>query len=329
MPVEVASYVGQLVPSNPANSDPVQQGADHLRLLKSTLVASFPNITGAMTVSHTDLNDLPGRATALEANRARKDIADTFAAKMTFTTGLDAASIERGGAEIEPIGSISMTLEATAKPGYLLLNGQAVSRTTYAALFAKGAPYVAGPGDGSTTFNLPDFTLRFPIHKGTGPNSLGSIGGSTTLNGGTDTAPAHIHNGHNAGGHSHGGATGGTVLTVGQLPSHGHGVIDPGHTHGWSGLNGNVLLGSGGSGLSPLGATAGTGGVQNSYGFWLTHEVTGISIQNTGNNEAHTHVIFGDGVHAHGMDAAGAHAHTVTVAGYPPFFVVNFVVRAL
>ena len=48
---------------------------------------------------------------------------------------------------------------ATSKTGYLLCNGGAYSRTTYAALFAiLGTSF--GAGDGSTTFNVPDFRGR-------------------------------------------------------------------------------------------------------------------------------------------------------------------------
>lgn len=50
--------------------------------------------------------------------------------------------------------------------GYLLCNGAAVSRTTYAKLFeAIGTTY--GEGDGSTTFNLPNLTDRFIQGSGT------------------------------------------------------------------------------------------------------------------------------------------------------------------
>ena len=49
---------------------------------------------------------------------------------------------------------------------YLLCNGAAVSRTTYAALFAiLGTAF--GAGDGSTTFNLPDMRGRVLVGKGT------------------------------------------------------------------------------------------------------------------------------------------------------------------
>jgi len=64
------------------------------------------------------------------------------------------------------IGAITMYGAATAPTGWLLCNGAAVSRTTYAALFAViGTTY--GTGDGSTTFNVPDMRGAFPRGVGT------------------------------------------------------------------------------------------------------------------------------------------------------------------
>ena len=58
-----------------------------------------------------------------------------------------------------PAGCVMPYAGATAPDGWLLCHGQAVSRTTYADLFgAIGTAY--GPGDGSTTFNLPDLRGR-------------------------------------------------------------------------------------------------------------------------------------------------------------------------
>jgi microcystin-dependent protein len=55
----------------------------------------------------------------------------------------------------------------TAPSGWLLANGNAISRTTYSSLFsAIGTTY--GTGDGSTTFNLPDLRGRLPMGSGTG-----------------------------------------------------------------------------------------------------------------------------------------------------------------
>lgn len=58
------------------------------------------------------------------------------------------------------VGKVSIFARSTAPSGYLKANGAAVSRTTYAALFAAiGTTF--GAGDGSTTFNLPDLRGEF------------------------------------------------------------------------------------------------------------------------------------------------------------------------
>ena len=66
-----------------------------------------------------------------------------------------------------PPGVISMYAGATAPDGWLLCDGSAVSRTTYADLFtAIGTTY--GAGDGSTTFNVPDVRGRVPVGRSPG-----------------------------------------------------------------------------------------------------------------------------------------------------------------
>jgi microcystin-dependent protein len=58
-------------------------------------------------------------------------------------------------------GDIKASGRSAAPSGWLLCEGQAVSRATFAALFsALGTAY--GAGDGSTTFNVPDLRGRFP-----------------------------------------------------------------------------------------------------------------------------------------------------------------------
>jgi len=75
-----------------------------------------------------------------------------------------------------PTGSIFMWGVASAPTGYLFCNGTAVSRTTYSALFALIAT-TFGVGDGSTTFNLPNFNGSMPIGvtAGTSSSFTGSI----------------------------------------------------------------------------------------------------------------------------------------------------------
>lgn len=56
MPLESASYISQLNESNPPGTDLLQQADDHIRLIKATLKATFPNITGPITKTQDELN---------------------------------------------------------------------------------------------------------------------------------------------------------------------------------------------------------------------------------------------------------------------------------
>ena len=115
-----------------------------------------------------------------------------------------------------PSGSIQMWSTATAPTGYILCNGVAISRTTYSTLYGViGTTF--GVGDGSTTFNVPNYTNRMPY--GT---TIGATGGSTTID--TANLPSHTH------------TFTGAVTTTGNTSSAYTGVYDSGHSHasGWS-----------------------------------------------------------------------------------------------
>ena len=72
-----------------------------------------------------------------------------------------------GGGSSAITGEVKIWTTASAPTGYLLCDGSAVSRTTYASLFAViGTTY--GTGDGSTTFNIPDFRDKAPVGNGSG-----------------------------------------------------------------------------------------------------------------------------------------------------------------
>jgi len=100
-----------------------------------------------------------------------------------------------------PIGGIiDFPVATPPNSQWLLANGQAIGRTAYATLFSLiGTTY--GIGDGSNTFNLPNYTDRMGIGAGN-LYAAAATGGATTH-----------------------------TLTTAELPPLTHNVTDPGHTH--------------------------------------------------------------------------------------------------
>jgi microcystin-dependent protein len=56
MALETATYINGLVPANPLGSDAIAFADDHIRLIKSTIKASFPAITGPVTLTQDQIN---------------------------------------------------------------------------------------------------------------------------------------------------------------------------------------------------------------------------------------------------------------------------------
>lgn len=94
-----------------------------------------------------------------------------------------------------PIGAITQFSGSIAPTNWLFCNGQAISRTEYSELFATiGTTY--GEGDGSTTFNLPDFIGRVPVGLDAEDpdfDALGDFGGEKTHTLTIDEMPSHAH----------------------------------------------------------------------------------------------------------------------------------------
>lgn len=109
------------------------------------------------------------------------DSAGTDSSGHLILTRKDASTIDAGVVG-GPTGSIVMYGGLSAPPGWLLCDGSAVSRTTYATLFALlGSRF--GAGNGTTTFNVPNLQQRFPRMD------AGNVG----LNGGSANH-SHSHN---------------------------------------------------------------------------------------------------------------------------------------
>lgn len=111
---------------------------------------------------------------------------------------------------IPPTGAVMAFAGAAAPAGWLLADGSAVSRTTYAALFAVvGTQH--GAGDGSTTFNVPDLRDRTVVGSSVS-KALASAAGAASVTLTNTELPSHSHDmthGHSAssdvqGTHAHG-----------------------------------------------------------------------------------------------------------------------------
>ncbi|XAI96525.1 putative tail collar domain-containing protein [Microcystis phage Mae-JY35] len=116
-----------------------------------------------------------------------------------------------------PAGIVADFMGTTIPDGWLLCYGQAISRTTYADLFAAVGTFY-GAGDGSTTFNLPDFRGRV----GAGQDDMGGSN-SARLSGYYGSVAQAL--GGTLGASNH-------VLTAAQMPAHRHqGNTDSAGTH--------------------------------------------------------------------------------------------------
>jgi microcystin-dependent protein len=88
-------------------------------------------------------------------------------------------------------GDLRFTAISVVESGWLACEGQAVSRTTYKNLYVVvGTTY--GTGNGSTTFNVPNFIERVPMGPGA-TNKLGAKPGAATVALTTAQLAAHIH----------------------------------------------------------------------------------------------------------------------------------------
>jgi microcystin-dependent protein len=183
----------------------------------------------------------------------------------------------------------------SAPPGWLKCNGAAISRTTYAKLFAViGTRY--GAGDGVNTFNVRDMRGKFiRAWSDGGTVDAGRALGSDQAN--QNRAHAHAASTAGAGAHGHGGH-------IDAAGWHNHSA--------WAeaGGGGSTEILMGNQGVNVGGNLAGSVMGSSSGGaFWRPF---------ASNYNAHSHAIGinGDGAHTHGLNiyADGHHVHGVTVA---------------
>lgn len=188
-----------------------------------------------------------------------------------------------------PVGVRMGWPSAAAPPaGWLLCDGSAISRTTYAALFAKlGTAH--GAGDGSTTFNLPDYRGRCAF----GRVNMGGVSANVLTPYVTATAVGVTGGSKELQQHSHGVTDPGHDHAYTDIAGHNHGITDPGHDHSYT----DVVSGAGGQSgtgavingsISTVSKTTGTSTTGISVGnrsvtsIDIANATTGITINNSG-----------------------------------------------
>jgi microcystin-dependent protein len=158
-----------------------------------------------------------------------------------------------------PTGAIREYGGASSPIGWLLCDGSAVSRNTYANLFNSiGTTW--GAGDGSTTFNLPDFRGRASIGAGQGSGLTNRV-----------LAQTLGEEGH--------------ALSVSELPAHSHTVTDPGHFNQY-----NIYISGAGDGTAGFPNTPCSSTDAGATPYDIGNSTTGITLANAGSGTAHNNM---------------------------------------
>lgn len=162
MALESSTFINGLVVTNPTSSDNISDGDNHIRLLKSTVKATFPNVTGAVSGTHTAINSAVTAANAAtNANTAstivKRDASGNFSAG-TVTAALSGnATTATTLQTARTIGGVSFNGSANINlPGVNTSGNQNTSGNAATATQLATARTIGGVSfNGSANINLP------------------------------------------------------------------------------------------------------------------------------------------------------------------------------
>lgn len=168
MALETGTYISDLVATNPVAGDAKSQGDDHLRLIKSTVKATFPNVSNAVTPTHTELNYVDGVTSALQTQLDAK--APLASPNLTGVPTAPTAAAGASGDQIATLDFVAATSLVSSLPAQTGNSGKVIStdgtNASWSATLDSSVMSLSTGGDivGTTaTQTLSAKTLATPI----------------------------------------------------------------------------------------------------------------------------------------------------------------------
>jgi microcystin-dependent protein len=203
MPVEVANYISDLNVANPLSTDSVAQADDHIRLIKQVIKTTFPNVTGPVTATHTQLSQIiPAGLIAMWSGNTSNvplgwalcngqsgtpDLRDRFivGAGSTYGTNTNGGSLTTagGGSHSHTALEAGAHTHAGATAGHALTTAQIPSHT-HGLYYTVANSYGGGTGAGITAISSA---------SGTNEPNVGSTGSGQAHSHAINSDGAHTH----------------------------------------------------------------------------------------------------------------------------------------
>jgi microcystin-dependent protein len=303
VPIETFNYLDSLNAANPPTSDGLVGGDDHIRGIKATLKATFPNITGAVSATQGQLNSLLGWLTG--------GISSTFTMSLTGSS----AGIELGASGV-------------ANNPFIDFHSSANFGDFDARIQAIGGNATAGQGQLNVTCNNVQFSLNIGVsgQGNFGSIATGSLASTGVVSGSSVTASGAVSGATVS---ASGNVSGATVSATGAVS--GASVTASGNVSGANvsasgNVSGNTVSAAtvtatgnvSGANLSASGTVSATGNVSGAN-VSASGTVSGNTVSATGNvtgaNVSASGTVSGANVSASGTVSANTVSATGNVSG--------------